>query len=61
MVSRRNFLTLGGLSGAALALSACRAVSRKLADGDLPAALTPVEAAPTLVRLLNRAGYGPRR
>ena len=64
-LSRRRFLQAGGLTGAALTLAACSAAGRFVAEEQLPEALAmPAGAAtPThalLVRLLNRAGYGPR-
>lgn len=61
-LSRRDFLKLGGLAAATLAASSCQAVGRRLAQSELPESLaTPAETPPSpLLRLLNRAGYGPR-
>lgn len=65
-LSRRDFLKLGGLTAVAAGATACSAAGRELAQGELPETL-PLPAADTAVttfdpilRLLNRAGYGPR-
>ena len=68
-LSRRDFLKLGGLTASAAALSSCSVVGRELAQHELPETLalptaapagTPTTASDPVVRLLNRAGYGPR-
>jgi uncharacterized protein (DUF1800 family) len=63
-LSRRDFLKLGGLAATAVSVSACSRIGSELARRDLPASLaeTAVSAAPDdpLLRLLQRAGYGPR-
>lgn len=61
-LTRREFLKLGGLAAATLAASSCQAVGRRLVQSELPESLaTPAGTAPSpLLRLLNRAGYGPR-
>lgn len=60
-ISRRDFLRLGGLTAVAASASACSAVGRELSKRDLPTTLFEVETVPTnpILRLLNRAGYGP--
>lgn len=62
MVSRRNFLKLGGATAVTLSTAACSTASRQLALRELPESMDT--AVPTtsdlLWRLLNRAGYGPR-
>ena len=73
-LSRRQFLKLGGISAGAATLTACGSIGRKLAENDLPESLqaptplppgTPTADLPAFpvnpaMRLLNRAGYGPR-
>lgn len=64
-LSRREFLKLGGLTAVTLTAAGCSAVSREIAQHDLPATLTvPLETTPALNdpiwRILNRAGYGPK-
>jgi uncharacterized protein (DUF1800 family) len=65
MITRRNFIQMG-LAGTAMAASGCSVVGRQLVVRDLPAdheiliATTSGSASEPLVRLLNRAGYGPR-
>ena len=64
-ISRRDFLRVGGFTTAALTLSACSTVGRRLVREGLPetlstgAALTG-SATQVIRRILNRAGYGPR-
>jgi uncharacterized protein (DUF1800 family) len=64
-VTRRNFLTMSSMVAATLYLSACRAAGERISNSDLPESLslpadTPNGALAPLIRLLNRAGYGPR-
>ena len=63
-LSRRDFLKLGSITAVAASATACSAVGRQVAQRDLPTALTIPEqrpaAADPVLRLLNRAGYGPR-
>ena len=59
-LTRRGFLSAGGLASVTLALSACSAASRKIAADDLPQRLVLGRTDAAVVRLLNRAGYGPR-
>ena len=65
-LSRRDFLKLGGLTAVAAGTAGCSAIGRELAQGELPENLAlpaPDTAAATpdpILRLLNRAGYGPR-
>ncbi len=62
-ISRRDILRLGGLAAATLAVSGCESLEQRLTRIDLPsdALSTGVwsQASPAL-RLLHRAGYGPR-
>lgn len=60
-LSRRDFLKIGSLTAVAATASACQVVGQKQAQIDLPAALPPVNGRhPTIFRMLNRAGFGPR-
>ncbi len=61
-LSRRDFLRLGGVTAVAASATACSAVGRQVAQGQLPETLTPPRSSSSnpLWRLLNRAGYGPR-
>ncbi|HID51323.1 MAG TPA: DUF1800 family protein [Anaerolineae bacterium] len=65
-LSRRDFLKLGGLTAVAAGTAGCSAAGRKLAQDKLPenlplpAADTAVSTPDPVLRLLNRAGYGPR-
>ncbi|HFQ94670.1 MAG TPA: DUF1800 family protein, partial [Anaerolineae bacterium] len=65
-LSRRDFLKLGSLTAVAAGTAGCSAIGRELAQGKLPADLTlpapdtAVAAPDPILRLLNRAGYGPR-
>ncbi|HFQ93520.1 MAG TPA: DUF1800 family protein [Anaerolineae bacterium] len=65
-LSRRDFLKLGSLTAVAAGTAGCSAIGRELAQGELPENLAlpaPDTAAATpdpILRLLNRAGYGPR-
>ncbi|MDA0244725.1 MAG: DUF1800 domain-containing protein [Chloroflexi bacterium] len=67
-LSRRDFLRLGALTAAATA-AGCTPLGRQLAQDELPetlaiptrtAASAPNQPPPLALRLLNRAGYGPR-
>ncbi len=69
MLSRRDFLKLGGVTAVTATAAACSAVGRQVARRDLPESLAlpiaplPGEVTPPVApiwRLLNRAGYGPR-
>ncbi len=63
-LSRRDFLKLGGLTAVAAGTAGCSAIGRELAQGELPAELSLPAPDTTgndpILRLLNRAGYGPR-
>ena len=62
MLSRRDFLKLGGATAVAATASGCSVIGREAARRQLPESLpAPVVHAPDRVRrLLDRAGYGPR-
>ena len=62
MLSRREFLKLGGLTALAAGTSGCAVLGRDLARPDLPTTLDlpPMSQPDVLWRFLNRAGYGPR-
>ena len=66
MLSRRDFLKLGGITAVTVGATACSAVGQQVAQGELPETLvlpaapsTNLPADPAL-RILNRAGFGPR-
>ncbi len=62
MLSRRNFLKLGGITAVTVGASACGVIGQEVSQRQLPDSLAfPVVGAgdPTL-RILNRAGFGPR-
>jgi len=63
-LSRRHFLKLGSIATAAASLTACSVAGREVAQRDLPALLPPlnqdVNSVDPVLRMLNRAGYGPR-
>jgi uncharacterized protein (DUF1800 family) len=62
MLSRRHFLKLGGLTAVAASASACGVIGQEVAQRDLPDTLTLPTSPQTdpALRMLNRAGYGPR-
>ncbi|PIE80457.1 MAG: hypothetical protein CSA11_08255 [Chloroflexi bacterium] len=62
MLSRRNFLKLGGITAVAAGASACSVMGQKIAQQDLPETLVlpPSQPVDPALRILNRAGYGPR-
>ncbi len=67
MLSRRDFLKLGGLTALAAATSGCSVIGREMTQRALPTelvlppALQQANSQSDLVwRFLNRAGYGPR-
>ena len=66
MLSRRDFLKLGSITAVAASASACSVIGQEVAQGQLPETLnlppsprTDLPADPVL-RVLNRAGFGPR-
>ncbi|MCP5097230.1 MAG: DUF1800 domain-containing protein, partial [Chloroflexi bacterium] len=64
-LSRRDFLKLGGLATGAAAATGCSVVGQELAQGELPETITAVSTSQNqpidpILRLLNRAGFGPR-
>lgn len=75
-LSRRDFLRLGGVAAAATTATACSAAGRFVAQNELPEALLvpeqtavlpnselpkrPPTTSDPVLRILNRAGYGPR-
>jgi uncharacterized protein (DUF1800 family) len=63
-LSRRDFLKLGSLTAVAAGTAGCSAIGRELAQGELPAELSlpapDTTGSDPILRLLNRAGYGPR-
>jgi hypothetical protein len=73
-LTRRDFLRLGGVAAVTASATACGAMGRRLAQDELPETLpVPTVAAANQVqdlassfatdpalRLLNRAGFGPR-
>lgn len=59
-ISRRSFLRTGGLSAAAMMLASCSQVGREFSRRDLPESLNVPAATAPIIRMLNRAGYGPR-
>lgn len=66
MVSRRDFLRIGGLASTTLSLAACRALGQNVANDELPESLVLPESPESdssasispVFRFLNRAGYG---
>lgn len=58
-VTRRNFLRIGGLLGAAASLSACGAAGRTASRSSVPTELDLQATDLRLRRFMNRAGYGP--
>lgn len=60
MLSRRNFLKLGGIT--AVAASACSVIGQEIAQQELPEiiALPSAQFADPTLRILNRAGFGTR-
>jgi uncharacterized protein (DUF1800 family) len=62
MLSRRNFLKLGSLTAVAVSASACRVIRQEVTQQQLPDLIAPLALAPNdpALRLLNRAGFGPR-
>jgi uncharacterized protein (DUF1800 family) len=66
MLSRRDFLKLGGITAVTVGATACSAVGQQAAQSELPESLA-LPAAPAAdlpadpaLRILNRAGFGPR-
>ncbi|NHZ72021.1 MAG: DUF1800 family protein [Aquificales bacterium] len=70
MRSRRNFLKLGGITAVAASATACRVIGQEVAQQQLPETiLLPNDPPATILagqppdpalRILNRAGFGPR-
>ncbi len=66
-LSRRDFLRFGSLTAVTLGVTSCSVAGRKIAQEQLPDALSiaPIAEAAQLAndplrRILNRAGYGPK-
>lgn len=62
MLSRRDFLKLGGVTAVTVGVTGCGVAGQKMAQQQLPDLLPLAPLSPTdpARRLLNRAGYGPR-